>query len=389
MNNLESPGLPTGLDMDKTYYHYPQKTTPPEAPAAASAGLPTGLNLNESCFRSHQSLASAQEPASEEVLNAHQRELLRQLNDAKQKTECFGGLLFKRTDSTNQTVISFAVRDMTESELSQAVRTYNDLYRSQFCGIIPSAHPFVEQAPPYTFFNFLPKPYSESLREYCGRHNSQRIPAEQIMRKLVKMLVENYNYANGSYHAMNCLSMDTIFVDARKALWVLPLQAFRGCFPCQIAPEASDPAGVCDATADLYSAAYVSLEVANGGKLPEMLHVEDPMIRNCLLGIRQCRPKLEVVAESFSGSRSDPEPDDGYLIRPRRSVPASKPARKESGEPRFDFRAWFQSFWERMTNALSKLSNGEPVEHKTGTKSVFTRNPFRPIKPLRDEEDNV
>lgn len=355
-----------------------------------SFGLATGIDLDKTYDRHREQIRSAIHTDSEDELTASQRELLRQLKEAKKKTECFGGVLFTRMGSTNQPIISFAVRGMTEDEKTGAERAYDELYRSYPRGIIYPANPFVEQAPPYTVFNFLVKSYCESLREYCCKKGSQTIPAEKTMRKLVTMLVENFNNAAGEYRAMNCLSLDTIFVDEQNKLWILPLQAFRGNFSREIAPEARESSLGCDATADLYAAAYVSLELANGGKFPEMLHVENAVIRDCLMGIRQCRPKLEVVAASFAGGRENVDTDGGGSSRGGRWQSSNiQPVENPEPKPRFDILAWFSTCWERMKAALSKAIYREPAEHVSGTKHDFVRKPFRPIKPLQDEEDDA
>ena len=353
-------------------------------------GLATGMDLDKTYDRHRDQIRSNAPADSGEELTASQRELLRQLKEAKKKTECFGGVLFTRVGSTNQPIISFAVRGMTEEEKTGAERVYDELYRSYPRGIIYPANPFVEQAPPYTVFNFLVKSYCESLREYCCKKGSQSIPAEKTMRKLVTVLVENFNNAAGEYRAMNCLSLDTIFVDEQNKLWILPLQAFRGNFPREIAPEAREYSLGCDVTADLYAAAYVSLELANGGKFPEMLHVENPVIRDCLMGIRQCRPKLEVVAASFAGGREYMDTDDGGRSRRSRWVPSNRQTIEDTEpKPRFDILAWFSASWERMKAALSKVIYREPADHVSGTKHDYVRKPFRPIKPLQDEEDDA
>ena len=360
MNHAENFSLATGIDVDRVYTHHygePRSDTP--AP-------------------------------SEDDLNAGQRELLRQLKEAKKKTECCGGVLFSRLGSTNQPIISFAVRDMTEEEKAAAERAYDELYRSYPTGIIYPANPFVEQAPPYTVFNFLAKSYCESLREYCCKQGSQRIPAEETMRKLVAVLVKNNNNAAGEYRAMNCLSLDTIFMDEQEKMWILPLQAFRNHFPREIAPEARESSSGCDITADLYAAAYVSLELANGGKFPEMLHVENTVLRDCLLGIRQCRPQLKVVRDSVAGSSEPRSTDDGVRRHGSRwAYVHRQPVEKSEPKSGFHILVWFGALWERMKSFLSKLIYREPAEHVSGTNRPFKRKSFRPIEPLQDEEDEV
>ena len=66
-----------------------------------------------------------------------------------------------------------------------------------------------------------------------------------------------------------------------------------------------------------------------------------------------------------------------------------QPVENTKTKPQFDILAWFSTCWERMKATLSKMIYREPAEHVSGTKHDFARKPFRPIKPLQDEEDDA
>lgn len=345
-----------------------------------------GADLDEVYVRSCQKPAGGQEKEDRKDMDANQRALLRTLKDpGLEKIECFGGVLFKRCDQEDNPILSFAVEGLTEEELSEMKLAYKKVYRSGLSRVISRADPFEEQAGSCTVFNFEYNTGYSSLREYS---RSKSISVETVMRPLVKLLTHRYNsYVKSDlqYESLNCLTLDTLFVDADGALWLLPLQAFRNRFPGAIAPEAHDPTQVCTEASDLFSAAYVAVEVANGGKMPAMLALKENKIKECLIAIPQCRPSLQTMVTVLQGARTAAE-ERGE----ERPVSSSAPRKTQMRLPDFSQLHLLQSvkdWWTRFLEALKKLFAWEPVSQTGGTLQKGTRRRFRPIGEIEEDED--
>lgn len=345
-----------------------------------------GVDLDEVYVRSCQKPADGPEKSDREELDANQRALLHTLKDPTlEKVECFGGVLFKRYDQDDHPILSFAVEGLTEGELVDMKTAYQKAYRSGLSRVISRADPFAEQVGTYTVFNFEYNTSYSSLREYS---RSKNLSVEGVMWPLVKLLVLRYNSharANLQYESLNCLTLDTIFVDADGKFWLLPLQAFRNRFPSAIAPEAHDPAQVCTEASDLFSAAYVAVEVANGGKMPAMPALTENKIKECLIAIPQCRPSLQTMVTVLQGMRVAAEESGD-----EEPVPPSADRKQQVRLPDFSLVPLLQSvkdWWARFLETLKRLLVWEPVNQTGGTLQKGTRRRFRPIGEVEEDED--
>ncbi len=345
-----------------------------------------GVDLDDVYVRSCQKPAREHEKGEREALDANQRALLRSLKDpGLEKVECFGGLLFKRCDREDNPILSFAVEGLTEEELFEMKQGYKQVYRSGVSRVISRAEPFDEQVGDYTVFNFEYNTGYSSLREYSQGKN---IPLETVMWPLVRLLKHRYNsYVKRDlqYESLNCLTVDTLFVDADGALWLLPLRAFRNRFPGAIAPEAHDPNQVCTEASDLFSAAYVAVEVANGGKMPAMLALKENKIKECLLAIPQCRPSLQTMVTVLQGTRSAAEETGD-----ERPVMPSATPKTQAHLPKFSLLSLPKSvkaWWTHFLESLKKIFAWEPVSQTGGTLQRGTRRKFRPIEEIEEDED--
>lgn len=138
--------------------------------------------------------------------------------------------------------------------------------------------------------------------------NSAPYPRDciNVMQLLIKFL---YNYRNEvrkvwrqNYIPLNCLSKETIFFDSDGHMRVLPLLAHHGHYPIEIPIEVKSHADG-DERSDLYSAAYVAVEVFSNSKPGQGLkEPPSPLITECLKSIRDWRPDLNTVYQVLSDS---------------------------------------------------------------------------------------
>lgn len=342
-------------------------------------------NLDEIFAKSSQK-AEAVDTGSEKVqkedLNTSQRALLRVMEDrGTEKIPCFGGVLIKRFDAEDNPVLSFVVEGMTESELTDMKRAYDSVYRSGLPRVISRAAQFVEQVGNYTAFNFVSMNGNISLREYC---KTQQPSVETVLRKLLNILIERHNC--GHEDSLHCFSLDTLFVGVDRSFWILPLRAFRNRFPRGIAPEALDPTQPYHETSDLFSAAYVALEVNNGGSLPEMLYLDNAKIKDCLLLIPQCRPSLKTMREVLGGRDSD---DVEERVKPQRVADTKSEAARKF-HIRDSLKINFGAFPMRMRGLLKSAFAKEPEDQVSGTckQGLFKRT--QPINQIDEgDEDSL
>ena len=311
-----------------------------------------------------------------ELLTANQRNLLRLLDDkAVRKVCCFGGILMQRENENGSPILSFVVKGTSDVEYERMCKNYEEIYR--IGSVLPLIRydflfkeRFVASGTHFSVFNFICYPNHLSLRQYCEDGN-RSIPLDEMMRKLVHLLVAHSNACGEQYRCLSCLSLDTIFVSKEGKLLLLPLQAFHNHFPREIAPEVGHYPELCDARSDLYSAAYVSLEVSFGGKLPEMPALGEGKIKDCLMGVVQCRPTLQNIA-SLMGSNSNAGPR--WNIAPAAAMEPSAPRKAHA----IGFAGWFKALWKRITDYFSGLPR-EPKSEVSGTMLQYEKPAFRPI----------
>ena len=346
-----------------------------------------GVDLNDTYMRSCEEQIPAKEKPLPESLNAAQRALVLLLRDkGVEKINCFGGLLFQREDANGNRILSFAVEDMTDGELSAMKKEYQAIYRSALPRLISRADPFVEQAEPYTVFNFEYNP-GISFRQYCRNNKKEPPSARVVMRKLVNILIDRSNrHGEENYESLNCLSLDTLFLDNQGEVWLLPLRAFRNQFPREIAPEAHDPTQKCTVASDLCAAAYVAVLVANNGELPAMVTLQDSKIKECLMLIPQCRPTLNTMGEAL-GSRMNsgtgrsagtaaPDAPDGN--------PKSAPKKSEGISFIKVCKEFLSDIWKKLKGLFVWESQGEINR----TQKDHTSHMFRRFKQIEETEED-
>lgn len=240
-------------------------------------------------------------------VNENNRELLEQIR-SDGAIECFGGRLLRRKDQYGYEMLSFAVAGMSQLEASRADAAY--VYFSRMNGLnFLTRYGSPEYVGDYTVFNFMIGRNVFSLRELYDGGSPYKVSAEEIMSQLVELLIEYCQYLKSeemNYQSLCCMSMETVFVDGRGQLWLLPLQAYKEHYPIEIPREAAVSGGA-DVKSDLYAAAFVAVEASSGGPAGKVQMVEpkSTLVGNCLKSIRDWRPDLQVVAKGLE--KGNPE----------------------------------------------------------------------------------
>ena len=309
-------------------------------------------------------------PSAGAPANQSQRELLKALQGKGEKTECFGGVLLQR-----EGVLSFVIKGMTDEEREETRKAYQSIYSTNLRGLIGRADPFVESFDEYTVFNFERVNGSKSFRQIC--REKQGDGKTGVFAKLVAILTKLHNHYvhSGRYQSLNCLSLDTLFEDEIGQYWLLPLRAFGNCYPKEIAPEVRT-ANSGDARSDLFGAAYVAVEMACNDEVPEMYHLQDGMISQCLNGLPACRPSLKTVAKAYK-SAATRQPNTAEAVE------TEEDDREQSFvDPRFlhAIKAFFLKIWKWLQGFLMS----EPAAQRNGTKKPGA---FRKAKPIAVDEE--
>lgn len=247
------------------------------------------------------------------------------------QVDAFGGWFFRDRDRVGNPVIRLVVENMPQSEATRADEWYGKLGRMPHAGFLHRAGSSPVQVGAYTVFDFEINAQMRSLSELHRQNKLNPAISELILQRLNELIME-YRMEllkNGEqYRALNCLTMDTVFLDRDNKVTVLPVFYTGRNYPVEIAREAMIPGEKTDERSDLYAAAYVAVEVysdSNGDK--PLKKPESEVILACLQAVRLWRPTPNEVKEWLTGKRPKKpvknvggEPKD----KPFRKPPAKK-----------------------------------------------------------------
>lgn len=278
---------------------------------------------------------------------------------------CYGGRLFRFNHSDREPLICFAVKNMSQSEIDNAVRWYDRCGRMGTLGMIHRAGRQPVRVEDYTIFEFEIGPQEYSLNERMRSGAPFRRDCLNVMQKLVQFL---YDYRNElrkiwrqGYTALNCLSKETIFFDSDGQMRILPLLAHRGCYPIEIPIEVKAHADG-DERSDLYSAAYVAVEIFSSSRPGKGLHEPDsPLIKECLKSIRDWRPTLNEVYNAIGEADVMPV------------IEEEMPYNEDEPHIGASVKAWFQSI-KKWVQSLTAPYDVEGAENDFQMDSTFDKN---------------
>ena len=234
---------------------------------------------------------------------------------SRQETEgaaCFGGQIF-RASEYGRPVLAFA------SGVSGGEDDAS--YYALFGSISPHFFTFLHPDPrkPHIFI-FQADPDEKSVREWfreCQAQPTKKaaplpFTGEHVLRELVRTIAEYYEFQKkngGIYRPLKAISADTVFLNAKGQVRLLPLKASRDAYPVELPSEARTARA--NEKTDLASAVYLSMEIDSGRLMDEAdgdtVHLQRPVEewkRDCLLMIPDWRPSLREVIGWLDSDRS-------------------------------------------------------------------------------------
>ena len=292
-------------------------------------------------------------------------ELLREIQ--KDGIPCFGGRLLRHKDSYGNPYVSFMAPARKSEEDGPY---YARFYAMQTRFLVPFREIRVGQ---YRLFTYaLNDAEEESVRD---RLRKGPLDGLQILKSLTRILQE-YADAQSEYYPLQAISPDTVFINRRNDIRILPLRAWEsGNFPVELR---TDDAGSsrADVKTDLYSAVYLAMEICSGSfdGVPQMPPSE--VLTYALLP-HALRPELEEVS-AILGNRLEREPMRGEPARPERS------AKKDSLWTRF--RLWVRDIFEPSRDIEATYTKSDVQRPRRSTLGMFSAWIRRRLAPDRPDE---
>lgn len=305
-------------------------------------------------------------------------QLLRQIRQAG--VSCFGGRLFRGTDAFGDPIVRFAVPGMDAEDVKNAEEHYSMMGRMSALGMAHRTNTPPQTVQHYTVFDFEIGSEEYTLRELHDSGRPFRRNPETVFRAMVQLL-RRYRAElakmGRDYRSLNCLTRETVILDADNNLKLIPLYTTGSDYPIEIPREVT--AGGGDERSDLYAAAYVAVEVHSAGRSDGRLVEPDcaPIVR-CLKTIRDCRPDLDEVQLMLFGPdavvRTEPriKPVYDYDGNNTRSGERVKESASQMG-------GFLSGVWEKLKEWTAPIEDLE--EEETPQQTDATMHPSRANRP--------
>ena len=176
---------------------------------------------------------------------------------------CFGGWIFRSTNHSGYPIICHAV---LTSSIKNEITKMSNWYRwtnANCAGLFPIYEGSVN-IDKYTFFKFAVGEGSRSMRQVMT--DPERAGTCKNLFTNLVMLLHHYSQISGAilecYAPLCSICLDTVYMDKRGQLTVLPLlcinNEFPRGFPLEVGTEEVDD------TTDLYTAALLTYQVLSG-----------------------------------------------------------------------------------------------------------------------------
>lgn len=183
---------------------------------------------------------------------------------------CLGGRLFRSPNQHDQPLICYALESSNKDLVNELSKTYHAFTRLPAACFVPYETSREVRTGLYVFKFALSKGM-RSMRQIMESPEHEQL-GDGLFQKLVELLFDykeaaaqdaegNGNPA-GSYAALCSISLDTVFMDQRGKLRLLPLQCQNGDYPRGFPLEAGTPEA--DELTDIYTAALLALQVVSG-----------------------------------------------------------------------------------------------------------------------------
>ena len=262
------------------------------------------------------------------------------------EVNAFGGWFFRAQDESGQSVIRLVMSQMSVLDENRANEWYGMLGRMPQSPFLHRTGSSPAHVNGHVVFDFE---INECMLSFGEMHRQGEMNSKNpvlIFRKLNEIIMEyrlQLAKMGRTYQALNCLTVDTVFMDPDNCMMVLPVFYNGRNYPVEIAREATIQGQKTDERSDLYAAAYVAVETYSDSVGDKPLRKPNvPAILECLQPVREWRPSPEEVSELLhSGSRPRPTP-----VRPK---------------PRIDLSRWVSS-WKGLEEREDTFDTNETVD---------------------------
>ena len=262
------------------------------------------------------------------------------------EVNAFGGWFFRAQDESGQSVIRLVMSQMSVLDENRANEWYGMLGRMPQSHFLHRTGSSPAHVNGHVVFDFE---INECMLSFGEMHRQGEMNSKNpvlIFRKLNEIIMEyrlQLAKMGRTYQALNCLTVDTVFMDPDNRMMVLPVFYSGRNYPVEIAREATIQGQKTDERSDLYAAAYVAVETYSDSVGDKPLRKPDvPAILECLQPVREWRPSPEEVSELLhSGSRPRPTP-----VWPK---------------PRIDLSRWVSS-WKGLEEREDTFDTNETVD---------------------------
>lgn len=303
----------------------------------------------------------------------------------KEKTavSCFGGLLFYAREHSGRKLICHAVRT-TDQEYIQAVSAWYHMTRDK------REVPFLTYNGSYNLdngtvvFTFDVIEEFISMRQLMERDNHSKY-GEELFRKLVNFIQLFKTKAGKDFTPLRSIHLDTVFMDTRGNLHLLPLLCLPSQYPIGFPLEVGTPEA--DERTDLYTAALLALQVSSGceyecpseGKRMDPELVPEVVMR-CLCVFASGRDDLKSVINILAegGKEASESPDTGrknirrnaqgdVISEGRKNRQNREQADTHDADAPAEERPAFTGFSNIVKSFFSRITVFEPSEQTSGT----------------------
>ena len=222
---------------------------------------------------------------------------------------CYGGKLVRSSNMNNQTRLFFVLENASETEVQYLDGAFDSANTIGGEYYLAYQKGYRSADGKYTVFQFALEDDQYSVLDYLQNsiHSAkQYFPCQNqwyVLPQLVCMRNEIYKRQKDDDLPILCISAETVFMNAKRKLRILPLISICGEYPVEI-PENDLKNARGDIRTDLASIAMLELEVKNKSRDQDKLVISDldNILHSMLCLVRGARPSLQEVLDTLTAS---------------------------------------------------------------------------------------
>jgi len=308
------------------------------------------------------------------------REALENAKKDKTAVFCFGGLLFYTRNHSNTKLLCHAVRSTNHMYIRSLSSWYNKTKRMRRVPFLTYEHS-TDLGNGTVVFTFSIEDTYFSMRQLMERSDHSKY-GEPLFRKLVDFLVLFKDELNEGYMPLRSIHLDTVFLDERGHLYLLPLMCHPTQYPSSY-PQDADNIDA-DERTDLYTAALLALQVSSGCEYecaaenkrmaPELV---PEVVMSCLFPFSSGRYDLRSVVNILNPSKDNEEKSQEKTVNRRNPqgdvIRSNRWGRQNREQPE-------EAYEDKPADRGSVATTLAGI-----AKSIFSINPFHFIASPADQ----